>query len=84
MTDLGLVELLLLDVLETELNGVVAVVLLGLELSDNTGAGFDDGDRDDLALSVEDLGHTDLLADDCFLHTIFLLKGYWLTRFAPT
>ena len=79
VAELRLVELLLLDVCKAHLNGVIAFLLLGLELGHDAGTCLDDGDRDDLALSVEDLGHANLLADDCFLHTFFLLKGYWLT-----
>ena len=83
MALLGLVELALLNVLETELYGVVTVLLLGLELRNDAGARLDDGAGDDLAVGVEDLGHADLLADDRFVrHSVFSsLKGYWLTAF---
>ena len=72
MTLLGLVQASFLYILKTELNCIVAVLLLGLELSYNARTCFDYGAGDNLAVSVEDLGHADLLADDCFVqHFVF-------------
>ena len=67
MAELRLVQFLLLHVLEAELHSVVAFLLSGLDLGYHARACFDDGYRDNLALSVEDLGHADLLADDSFV-----------------
>ena len=73
VTCLGLGQLVLLDILEAQLHGGVAVGLDGLLLGDHAGACFHDGNRDDLAGLIEDLGHAHFLADDCFLHFGFLL-----------
>ena len=73
----GLVQLALGDFLKSQLDGGVAVLLLGLLLHHGAGARLNDGDRDDLAGFVEDLGHTQLLADNGLFHLFFLLKGYW-------
>ena len=82
VTLLGLVQASFLNILKTELYSIVAVLLFGLELSYNARTCFDYGAGNNLAVSIEDLGHTDLLADDCFVqHLFFLLKGYWLTAF---
>ena len=53
----------------------------GLLLSDNAGACFHNGNRDNLAALIEDLGHAHFFADDCFLHLGFspFKIGYWLT-----
>ena len=75
----GLGEFLGFYVAETNLDGVVTVVLHGLLLDDHAGTGFNHSDRDDLAGFVENLGHTDLFADDSFFHLVFLLSGYWST-----
>ena len=68
MTQLRLGELALGHVLVAQLNGVVAVLLLGLLLHDGAGARLDDGDRDHVARFIEDLRHADLLADDGLFH----------------
>ena len=47
-------------------------VVFGIAPND-AGACLNNSDRDDLAALIEDLGHTDLLTDDCFLHLGFLL-----------
>ena len=44
-----------------------------LLLHDGAGTSLDDGDGDDLAILVEQLGHTDFLADNAFNHFLFLL-----------
>ena len=64
----GLVNLCGTEIAVTQLDSSVAVVLHGLLLNNDAGTGLNDGHRNDIALFVEDLGHTDLLADDCFLH----------------
>ena len=72
VTLLRLVQASFLNILKTELYSIVAVLLLGLELSYNARTCFDYGAGDNLAVSVEDLGHADLLADDCFVqHFVF-------------
>ncbi|MPN46818.1 hypothetical protein SDC9_194417 [bioreactor metagenome] len=68
MTLLGLADLSGLNVLITELHGVVSVFFSRLLLSDDTGPRLNNGDRDDFALLIEDLRHADLLADDTFFH----------------
>src|SRR3990172_13094039 len=45
---------------EADLDGVVAVVLLRLDLDDDAGAGLDDGDAARLAVGREDLRHPQL------------------------
>ena len=70
---LRLAQLGLLHVAKAKLDGGVAVGLNGLLLSDNAGACFHNGNRNDLAALIEDLGHAHFFADDCFLHFWFLL-----------
>ena len=65
---LGLGELLFGDFAVAELDGFIAFLFPGHLLHDHAGAGFDDGDGNDLTGLVEDLRHADLLADDGFLH----------------
>ncbi len=64
VAQLGLRELLVLAVLERQLDGRVAVGLRRAHLRDRARAGLDDGDRDAVAVVVEQLGHAELLADD--------------------
>ena len=71
MAELRLVQLLFLDVSEAELYSVVAFLLSGLNLGYHARTSFDNGYRDNLAVSVEDLGHTDLLADDSFVQHFY-------------
>ena len=71
MSQFRLGELALGHVLVAQLNGVVAVLLLGLLLHHSAGARLNDGDRDDAARFVEDLRHADLLADDGLFHVSF-------------
>ena len=68
VTLLRLGELPFRNVLEAQLYGVVAVLLLGLLLHHDAGTCFDHSDRDDLTGFVKDLGHTDLSADDGLFH----------------
>ena len=70
----GLVDLPLGQVLKAQLDGSVAVVFHSFLLHHGAGAGFDDGDRDHVALFVKDLGHADFFPDDCFLHVISSLQ----------
>ena len=70
MALLRLGELALDLVLKTELDGVVALFLLGLLLDNDARPRLDDGYRNDLASLIEDLRHADLFADDCFFHGI--------------
>ena len=64
----GLGHLFQRDIAETDLDSLIAVVFEGLLLDNDARAGLNDRDRNDLAGSVEDLRHVDLLADDAFLH----------------
>ena len=76
----GLVDLLGAHFAVAHLNSLVAVRLNGLLLHDGAGAGLDDGDRNDLAVGVEQLGHAQLLADDTFLHCVcppVKVIGWW-------
>ena len=68
---LGLGELALGDGLESQLNGLIAVLLGSLLLHHGAGAGLDHGHGDRVSGFIEDLGHADLFADDRFLHIGF-------------
>ena len=68
-----LVDLLGGNLAEAQLNSLVAIALDGLLLHDSAGTSLDDGDGNDLAVRVEQLGHTDFLADNAFNHFLFLL-----------
>ena len=72
MTDLCLRHVLFLDFSERELNCVVAVILDRLLLCHRAGAGFNNGHRYNASVFKEDLGHTELLANNAFFH--FLLQ----------
>ena len=61
-------KLSLCDVFIAELNCFVAVVFCGLLLCYSAGACSYNGYRNDITLLIEDLGHTDFLADDAFFH----------------
>ena len=76
MAELRLGQLGFLDVLKTKLYGVVAVFFGGLLLGHDAGACLDNGDRNDLAALIENLGHAHFFADDRFLHlhVCFLLS----------
>ena len=71
VTQFGFGELALGDFIEAQLNGNIAVLFRGLFLHDGAGACLNDSDRDDLAGFIEDLGHTQLLADNGLLHSCF-------------
>ena len=60
------VDLLGGNLAEAQLNSLVAIALDGLLLHDGAGTSLDDGDGNDLAVRVEQLGHTDFLADNAF------------------
>ena len=63
MTHHGLVDSLYLNIAEAELNCLVAVVLDGLLHNDVAGTCFNYRYGNDISLFIEDLSHTDLLAD---------------------
>ena len=60
----GLVYLLFLDVTETDLHGLIAVGVGGLDLRDNAGASLDDGHGDDGVILSPDLRHAQLAAEN--------------------
>ena len=68
MTLHGLVDVLVRNLAEAELHGIISVVFGRLFLYDDAGTRLDDRDRDHDAVFVKQLGHTELLADDCLLH----------------
>ena len=59
-------ELRFANVLVAKLDSLITVFFAGLLLSDHAGTGLDNGDRDHMALFVEDLRHANFSADDCF------------------
>jgi hypothetical protein len=61
---LRLVHLAGVDGAEAELDGAVAVVLVGPYLGHDARAGLDQGDRDEAVALVPDLGHPELAAQD--------------------
>ena len=61
---LGLVHPARVDRAVGQLDGDVAVGLLGSDLGHHVGSGLDHGDRDDPVVLVEYLGHPELLAQD--------------------
>ena len=69
----GLVDSLNFDVAEAELNSFVAVVFNSLLHNDRAGACLDDCYGNNVSVCIEDLSHADLLSDECFLHSSFLL-----------
>jgi hypothetical protein len=67
---------------QTDLHGVVAVLLAGLLLHHEAGSGLDDRDRDERPVLGEHLGHPDLLANDSFdCHVLVFPLGTALPRF---
>ena len=66
-------ELLGGNLAEAQLNSLIAIALDSLLLHDGAGACLDDGDGDNLAALIEQLGHTDFLADNAFNNFLFLL-----------
>ena len=78
MTLLSLGHVLSLSIHETELNGVITIVLSGLLLRNNAGAALNDGNGDYVALLVKDLSHTDFLTDKSLVHCVFPPVNYWL------
>ena len=55
---------------ESDLGGLVAVLLQSLELNDRAGTDLDDGHAGALAVGVVDLGHSDFLTDQTFHDTL--------------
>ena len=76
VTKLCLVRILLY-ILVCELYSVVAVVLDGLLLCYHARTCFNQGYGYYVAFGIEDLGHTQLSADNAFFHVF--LHSYWLT-----
>src|SRR4051794_28657151 len=62
--ELGLRQVLLLRGAERELDGLVAVALVGADARDGTRPGLEDGGALDAPVLVEDLGHAELLGED--------------------
>ncbi len=48
---------------ETDLDGIIAILIDGLYLGDGTGARLDDRDRDEVIVRVIDLGHSDFFTE---------------------
>ena len=65
VTHLGLGQLALGDVLKAQLHSGVAFLLGSLLLDNGAGTRLNNSNGDDLAVFVEDLRHTDFLANDC-------------------
>ena len=65
-----------------DLDGGVAVDLVGADLGDDVRPGLDDGHRDDLVVLVPDLGHAELLAQQSLW--IDLLSHWSTCRPGPT
>src|SRR4051794_36562011 len=70
----GLGHLARVDLTVGELDGGVAVLLLGTDLGHDARPGLDDGHRDDPVVLVEDLGHAELLAQNPCLVVRHLLS----------
>ena len=68
-----LVDLLGGNLAEAQLNSLIAIALDSLLLHDGAGACLDDSYGNNLAALIEQLGHTDFLADNAFNHFLFLL-----------
>ncbi len=66
VAEFGLGELRFADVLIAQLDSLITVFFVGLLLSDHAGTGLDHGDRNHMALLIEDLRHANFSADDCF------------------
>ena len=64
----GLVDLLFLDVTKTDLDGLVAIGLGGLDLRDHAGASLDDGHGNDGVIFSPDLRHAQLTAENRIDH----------------
>ena len=78
VTFFRLVESLRLYIAVTHLYCCISVVFHGLLLHDGARTSFYNGNRNDFAIFIENLGHTDLLTDNCLLHIRFPPVGYWL------
>lgn len=63
MPDLGLRGILFLCIIVAQLQGGIAVCLIGFHLGHHTGAHFDDGTSDVAASFIKDAGHTYFLSD---------------------
>ena len=65
---------LVLGLTKSELNGVVAVLLIGLDLGNNVWSGLNEGDTHNIAFGVEELSHAEFSAEDSFHATVLLQK----------
>ena len=68
MTLARLVDELVAEFGKAELDGIVTFVCYGFLLNDGARTGFDDSDGNHGTVSSEELRHTDLLAQNGFLH----------------
>ena len=68
----GLVHLVLLDGAEAKLNCFITIGFGGLDLADRVRCCFDNRNRNDRAVFVEELGHTDFSSVDSINHQISL------------
>jgi hypothetical protein len=66
----GLVDLLRLGIVEGDLGGCVAVLLLCLDLADDARAGLDDGHWNEGVVLTPDLGHPQLASQQCRDHVL--------------
>ena len=87
LTEIGLVERLLLGGNESQLERRVAVRLGRFDLNYGAGTCLDDRDGNHFPVFRKQLGHANLAADDCFTHVKFtpsliLLLGYLLGSIA--
>jgi hypothetical protein len=69
---LGLVGVLRLGKARAELNGGIAVLLLGLDRRDGAAVQLEDGDRNMRAVCQEQTGHAHFLRDDACAHLTLL------------
>ena len=78
-----LVQVLVSHLAVTDLHGFIAVVFDCLLLGHDAGTCLDDSNRNELAVLIKELSHTDLLADNVLLHFLsYLLR--LLVDFTPT
>ena len=78
---LGLAQLALGDILEAQLDSLIAFLFGSLLLHDHAGTRLDDGDGDHMAVLVKNLGHAHFFADDRF-HVYSSLKVIGRLRYA--
>ena len=66
VVDFGFVGVLFFLIAECYLNGFVAICFFGLDLSNGTRTGLNDGAGCLLSISAEDTGHTNFFSNDTF------------------